>query len=57
MDTFALYALTKISEDDVLNIYLTGSRVFGTHGPESDYDLKVVVKNTYCGMYCVFVLP
>lgn len=50
MNLQTLCSLTCIDESDILNVYLTGSRVFGTHNPDSDYDLKIVVKNTYSGM-------
>jgi len=34
-----------INEDDVLNIYLTGSRLYGTYKPDSDWDFVMVVVN------------
>jgi predicted nucleotidyltransferase len=51
MDSLDLKKLISLIgfESDLLNVYLTGSRVFGTHKPDSDYDLKIVVKNSYLG--------
>jgi len=38
-----------IREEEVYNIYLTGSRVYGTHSPSSDWDYVMIVKDTYSG--------
>jgi predicted nucleotidyltransferase len=35
----------NLAVDEVLNIYLFGSRVYGKHTPQSDYDYVVVVKS------------
>jgi hypothetical protein len=55
------YEASKLSEEDVLCVYLVvsttyyllsptqGSRLIGISRPDSDYDLKVVVKNSYTG--------
>jgi predicted nucleotidyltransferase len=38
--------LLSLSHDDVLNVYVLGSRVYGSHTADSDYDFMVVVANT-----------
>lgn len=35
----------KLEDSDVLNVYPYGSRVYGTHGSQSDHDYIVVMKN------------
>jgi len=37
-----------IKKEDVLNVYLVGSRLNGTYTEESDWDFMLVVAN-YCG--------
>lgn len=41
-----LCALLGIREEEVLNVYLVGSRLFGIHKPHADYDLKVVISDS-----------
>eukprot|EP01113_Clastostelium_recurvatum_P040695 TRINITY_DN6351_c0_g1_i3.p1 TRINITY_DN6351_c0_g1~~TRINITY_DN6351_c0_g1_i3.p1 ORF type:complete len:409 (-),score=87.48 TRINITY_DN6351_c0_g1_i3:11-1237(-) len=38
--------LLRVEEGDVLNMYLMGSRLWGTHTHASDYDFLIVVRNT-----------
>lgn len=60
MDLKTFYGLTGLRDAEVLCVYLVvstllhkldtkGSRLFGVHRPDSDYDLKVVVSNNYSG--------
>ncbi len=36
-----------LDEGDILNLYLVGSRVYGTASPDADWDLVGVVKPTF----------
>lgn len=42
-----LLAKLRLNPDDVLNVYLMGSRLWGTASDESDYDFVIVMKDTY----------
>lgn len=35
----------KLKEEDIVNVYAYGSRIYGTHNPDSDYDYVVVYKS------------
>ncbi len=39
----------KINENEILNIYLLGSRLWGTAGPQSDWDFLIVLKSLPSG--------
>jgi hypothetical protein len=39
-------SLLPLPIDDILNIYVIGSRVYGTHTEASDFDFMIVVSNT-----------
>lgn len=45
VDLATICARLKLVEKDVLNVYLLGSRLWGTAGPESDWDFLVVVRD------------
>ena len=40
-------AIGKDFEQYLLNVYLVGSRAFGTNNKSSDYDFKMIVNNSY----------
>jgi predicted nucleotidyltransferase len=40
-----------IPEDEIINCYLCGSRVYGTFNAESDWDFVSVVKDGFFGRY------
>lgn len=35
----------NLNESDIVNVYAYGSRIYGTHSPDSDYDYVVVFKS------------
>lgn len=45
----SLYELVQIYQDQILNVYITGSRVYKTTSKNSDYDVKMVVVDDYAG--------
>lgn len=46
-----LYTVLDIPPEDVLNVYLVGSRLYGVNTPDADFDLKVVIADgaSYAG--------
>jgi predicted nucleotidyltransferase len=40
-----LFIELKLKEEEIINIYITGSRVYGTFNSNSDYDLVILIKN------------
>jgi len=40
------FAITKLCNDDIVNMYITGSRAWGTAEEGSDWDFFVVVQQT-----------
>ncbi|KAL0491613.1 hypothetical protein AKO1_010324 [Acrasis kona] len=47
LNTQILLDIMKFSQHERYNIYQSGSRVYGTHTPESDYDFFMVIENEY----------
>lgn len=44
-----IIGLTKIPRNRIWNIYMFGSRVYGTHREDSDYDIMLVASSLDCG--------
>lgn len=56
-DLDGVYAKLSLSRGDVLNVYLIGSRMWGTASASSDYDLYLVVKGGDSARNSHFQLP
>ena len=45
MNIQTLLTKLQLTDDEVINIYLYGSRIYGTANSDSDWDFTIVVKN------------
>eukprot|EP01063_Lacrimia_lanifica_P002628 TRINITY_DN1139_c0_g3_i1.p2 TRINITY_DN1139_c0_g3~~TRINITY_DN1139_c0_g3_i1.p2 ORF type:complete len:263 (+),score=103.59 TRINITY_DN1139_c0_g3_i1:92-790(+) len=52
-----VYGKLAVKRGDVLNVYLVGSRLWGTATPKSDYDLYVVTKGSGATRNAHFRIP
>ena len=41
----------EIKNENILNVYLWGSRVYGTHREDSDYDLIIIFEDSFLVSY------
>ncbi|KAL6061130.1 Serine/arginine-rich splicing factor 4 [Balamuthia mandrillaris] len=48
MDLLGLLTALNLREEEVLNVYIVGSRVWGTAREDSDWDVVVVMNECYC---------